>query len=57
MNYLSGEELARHLKVNIRTIRKWQTDKIISFLKVGRLVRFEMDTVQRELSRFTRNAK
>jgi excisionase family DNA binding protein len=42
---LTVEELADHLGVTVRHIRRLIAERRISFLKVGRLVRFDPDDV------------
>jgi excisionase family DNA binding protein len=42
---LTAEELADHLGVTVRHIRRLIAERRISFLKVGRLVRFDPDDV------------
>jgi excisionase family DNA binding protein len=42
---LTVEELADHLGVTVRHVRRLIAERRISFLKVGRLVRFDPDDV------------
>jgi excisionase family DNA binding protein len=42
-------ELAARYAVTERTITNWMQARRISFLKIGRIVRFDLDLVEKEL--------
>jgi len=49
-NKSSKEEIARRYAVSLRTVSNWMRARRISYLKLGRLVRFDAEQVDRELS-------
>jgi excisionase family DNA binding protein len=55
-NLLRQKELAEALHVSERCIRNWQERKIVPFIKIGRVVLFEIDKVMSALERFERKA-
>lgn len=47
---VTKKEIAREYRVSERTVTNWMyRDKKITFLKIGRMVRFHLPTVDREL--------
>jgi excisionase family DNA binding protein len=53
-NILRPIELAKLLHVSDRQIRKWQSTKVIPYIKVGRATLFDVDKVMAALERFER---
>lgn len=49
--------VADHLKVGVRTVSLWMTERKIPYYKIGRTVRFDLDAVEESLSRFRVNAR
>jgi excisionase family DNA binding protein len=47
-------ELAKALHVSDRLIRKWQADKVIPYVKIGRVTLFDEDKVLAALAKFER---
>ncbi|MHB8482025.1 MAG: helix-turn-helix domain-containing protein [Nitrospiria bacterium] len=47
MKYLRVQELPSHLNVKVKTIYSWISLKEIPHLKLGRLVRFDKDEIDR----------
>jgi excisionase family DNA binding protein len=39
--YLTPKELAGMLRVDITTVYGWTSDRVIPYIKIGRLVRFD----------------
>jgi excisionase family DNA binding protein len=54
--YLRPKELCEFLSVSPRLVRKWQAEKVIPFIKVGKTILFDPNKVQTALERFERNA-
>jgi excisionase family DNA binding protein len=50
------KELAETLRVSERSIRNWQERRIIPFVKIGRVVLFDIEKVMSSLERFERKA-
>ena len=48
--------LAELLGVSERTIRNWRASRIIPFIKVGRVILFDPEAVERALLKFERKA-
>jgi excisionase family DNA binding protein len=46
-------DVAREHGVGLRTVDKWISQRVIPYKKLGRSVRFDLDAVERALSRFT----
>lgn len=44
--------IARECKVSLRTIDNWMARRVISFIKVGRVARFDVARVKADLRRF-----
>ena len=51
---VTKKELAPVLRVSTRTVDNWQRNKILPYIKVGRLVRFNITRCLRALERFER---
>jgi excisionase family DNA binding protein len=51
---VTKKELAPVLRVSTRTLDNWQRKKILPYIKVGRLVRFNIARCIRALERFER---
>jgi len=47
--YLSPQELAEMLRVDITTVYGWTSDRKIPFIKIGRLVRFDFIKIEKWL--------
>lgn len=52
--FLRPLELAKALHVSDRLIRKWQAERVIPYIKIGRLILFDVDKVMAALERFER---
>lgn len=50
-NWLSKKDLANHFSVSERTITNWMSARRVSYLRIGRTVRFNLQTVKNELLR------
>jgi excisionase family DNA binding protein len=50
---LTKEELARHMRVGLRTVDNWIASRRVPYIKIGRLVRFRLSDVERALKRYT----
>jgi excisionase family DNA binding protein len=50
------KELAEALHVSERCVRNWQERRIIPFVKIGRVVLFDIEKVMSSLERFERKA-
>ena len=48
---LSPQELSGVLNISIETVYAWTSQKRIPYIKMGRLVRFNMDEVNKWLER------
>ena len=48
---LSPQELSEVLSISIETVYAWTSQKRIPFIKMGRLVRFNVDEVNKWLDR------
>ena len=42
---LNIEELSEHLGITVNTAYSWVSQKKVPYIKVGRLVRFDMDKI------------
>lgn len=49
--YLSPKELSEFTGISIHTIYSWVSQKKIPFIKVGRLVKFEIDEIREWLNK------
>ena len=47
---ITVKELADRLKISTATVYDWVYRKIIPYIKVGRLVRFEIEAIEKWLS-------
>jgi len=54
--FLRPLDLAKTLNVCERTVREWQAKKVIPFVKVGRVVLFDLEKVISTLDRYERKA-
>jgi excisionase family DNA binding protein len=50
---VTKRDIAAAHKVSLRTVDIWVHDKVIPYMKLGRLVRFDPEAVAKALSRFT----
>jgi excisionase family DNA binding protein len=53
---LSRKQLAKILGVSVDTIRNWEEQKIIPYLQVGHVIRFDLAKVEKALEKFERKA-
>jgi excisionase family DNA binding protein len=53
VKYLSPKELADMLGVDITTVYGWTSDRQIPFIKIGRLVRFDLIKIDKWLKQKT----
>lgn len=44
-NFVTADELAKHLSVSVHCIRKWRKQKMIPYHKFGRSLRFRVSEV------------
>lgn len=51
IQYMTPKDLARHLQVNVRTVRRWLVNGQIEAVRVGRQWRIPGDAVERWLRR------
>jgi excisionase family DNA binding protein len=56
MALLTEEQIAQKIGVTPRCIRDWRNRRIIPFLKIGRIVRFNEGDVAKALSQYKREA-
>ena len=49
--YIDTKQLSEAINVSERTVEKWREDRIIPFLKVGHVIRFDLAAVKRALER------
>jgi excisionase family DNA binding protein len=54
--HLKQKELAELLSVSERTIRYWQERRIIPFIKIGSVIRYDAEKVRAALEQFERKA-
>jgi excisionase family DNA binding protein len=54
--FFRQKELAEALLVSQRCVRNWQERRIIPFVKIGRVVLFDIEKVMSSLERFERKA-
>lgn len=54
---LTEEQLAERIGVTGRCVRDWRSRKILPFLKIGRVVRFEADEVEAALRQYWRRTE
>lgn len=48
---IDGKQLSAALTVSERTIDSWKRDRLIPFIKVGHIVRFDLTAVRQALER------
>jgi excisionase family DNA binding protein len=48
----TAADIARAYSVSVRTVREWQAQRRIPFLKIGKIVRFDAEAVAKALNRF-----
>lgn len=53
---ITAEELLKHLFVessrpSVRTVRNWQKQRLVPFVKLGRLIRFDLNQVRAALAK------
>jgi excisionase family DNA binding protein len=53
--FLRPLELAKALHVSDRLIRKWQAERLIPYIKIGRLTLFDEEKVMQALAKFERH--
>lgn len=54
MAKLTRKQLAEALNVSVETIINWQEKRVIPFLQVGYVVRFDLAKVEKALQKFER---
>jgi|HubBroStandDraft_6_1064221.scaffolds.fasta_scaffold24055_2 excisionase family DNA binding protein len=57
MALLTEEEIAAKIGVTPRCIRDWRNRRIIPFLKIGRILRFNQGDVAQALQQYKREAE
>jgi excisionase family DNA binding protein len=50
VKYVTRQELARVLKVSLRTVDRMIADQAIPFLRLGKVIRFRLEDVERQLA-------
>lgn len=57
-NLIDARELAARVQVSVRTVRNWQRDGVVPYIKISaRLVRFHPSSVAEALTRFQQNGR
>ena len=51
--YFRKDEVAAMLGISVRTLEGWMRAKVISFIRIKRVVLFRQDMIDRALQRFT----
>ena len=51
------KEVAKHLKVSVRTVDNWMEERAITYAKKGHVVRFSQEDIDRFLSVYLMNSK
>jgi excisionase family DNA binding protein len=54
--FVRPKDLSRLLAVSPRTIRQWQSSRLIPYYKIGKAVLFDLAEVQAVVDRFERKA-
>ena len=54
--FVRPAELSKLLSVSPRTIRQWQSSRLIPFYKIGKTVLFDLEKVQVTIDQFERKA-
>ena len=49
---LTAQQLADHMGVSTRTIGNWKATGVIPFIRIGRVVRFDLEEVEAGLEKF-----
>ena len=49
---LTSQQLADHMGVSTRTIGNWKATGVIPFIRIGRVVRFDLAEVEAGLDKF-----
>jgi len=52
-NWLTKALLAKHYEVSLRTITKWMSFGLLVYLKVGRVVRFDVAACDASLKQYS----
>jgi len=52
-NWLTKALLAKHYEVSLRTITKWMSVGLLVYLKVGRVVRFDLAACDASLKQYS----
>jgi excisionase family DNA binding protein len=50
------KKLAEALSVSERTVRQWQADRVLPYIKIGRTILFDFNKVMAALDKFERKA-
>ena len=53
---LSRKQLAEILSVSVDTIRHWEKARVIPYLRIKHVIRFDLAKVERALEQFEREA-
>jgi excisionase family DNA binding protein len=51
-SWKTKREIASHLKCNIRTVTKLMKRRILPFVKIGRIVRLDLDECDRAMEKY-----
>jgi excisionase family DNA binding protein len=54
---LNRKQLANILGVSVETIRNWEEQKLIPYLQIGHVIRFDLDKVEKALDKFERKVR
>jgi excisionase family DNA binding protein len=54
---LNRKQLANILGVSVKTIRNWEEQKLIPYLQIGHVIRFDLDKVEKALDKFERKVR
>lgn len=54
MPKITRKQLAELQGVSVETVRNWEREKIIPFIKVGNVIRFDLEKVEKALEKFER---
>ena len=52
--YLRKKEQAEKLGISLRTLEWWQEAKLVPFIKIGKVILFDPEAVDKALRRFER---
>ena len=53
---ITRKQLAATQGVSVETIRNWERKKLIPKLKIGNVIRFDLEKVEKALAKFERTA-